>query len=179
MWNKDNLSSNWNFICAELNLLFYFSVITLRGVFCRSSASLSLCSQNSLYPQETFTAPCPFSRTLWIQRIVECCKRLLAVSLPGKIDHLWPPSVVCFQLCVSAGRGFSTQGFLELSGCWLQQLGLLWALSRERLCMPCAPLALLHSEPSLQTAWTENEPNKLQINADLVVLYWQYTHVGV
>lgn len=158
--------------------LFYFSITALRGFFCRSSAILSLWSQNSLYPQETFTlflAPFPdFMNT------AECCKRLLAVSLPGKIDNLCPPSVVCFQLYASPGTAFPLRLFQgSLDADCAAVLTAVNAARGEALCVLCPSALLLPcSEPSLQTAPTGNEPNKLQINADLEVLYWQYTNVG-
>lgn len=179
MWNPDHLSSDCNVICIEFNLSFYFSVITLRGFFCRSSANLftlriacvlrrlSLCSL-PLFPD--FMNKC----------IVQCCKRLPAVSLPGKIGHLCPPSMVCFQLQNPPGGGFPAEGFLKVSGWWLCGSAVCCQCCLGRGCVLC-PLALLlpRSEPSLQTTPTGNEPNKFQMNADLVVLYWLCTNAGV
>lgn len=53
------------------------------------------------------------------------------------------------------------------------------AAQGEALHVLCLSRMLPCSEPSLQAAQTGNEPNKLQINADLVVFYWQYTNAGV
>lgn len=80
-----------------------------------------------------------------------------------------------FSCRTPPGGGFPTEGFLKV-----RQFSVLSMLLRARLCVLC-PLALLlpHSEPSLQTAPTGNEPSKFQMNADLVVLYWQCTNAGV
>lgn len=94
----------WPATLFALNFFSYFisPLFSLTGFFCRSSVSPTLYCQNSLYSLHSLPF---FPDCLWIQCIAEHCKRLLAVSLPVKTDHLCLPSVVCFQLVISPGEG--------------------------------------------------------------------------
>lgn len=150
------------------------SILQSHQVFCSSSASPYLCRGNSWHPQQALILPLPpIPGQLGMQCATQHCKRLLAVFLPCGNWSLIPTLSSVFQLVISTGEGFPNHSY----GCtaiWMLSCVVVSSPLEADACPhgPACCLLLPREESGLPAGLAANEPNKLEFNADLVLMYW-------